>query len=308
MTDDRDPVDLATRGHIDAMVRAALQYGLDPVEAIRLASYNAAQYFGLDDCGAIAPGYRADLLVVDDLPSFSIEAVYKDGALVAERGRPCFTVPAADPQALARLTGTIHIAPLGLADLRLTGHTGPATVIGVEEGQITTRRLVDDVTARDGYLLADPGRDLVKLVAVERHHSTGRVGRGLVKGFGLRRGAIASSVAHDAHNLIVAGVDDADILRAIAVVQDMAGGFAVVAGEAVATVPLPLGGLVSPQPVEVVVAQLAALDRAAADLGCRLEHPCMTLSFLSLTVIPELRLTDQGLVDVTTAQLIPLQR
>src|SRR5947207_2189780 len=174
------------------------------------------------------------------------------------------------------------------------------------------------VTARDGYLLADPGRDLVKLVAVERHHGTGRLGRGLVKGFGLRRGAIASSVAHDAHNLIVAGVDDADILRAIAVVQDMGGGFAVVAGEAVATVPLPLGDLVSPQPVEVLVAQLEALDRAAADLGCRLEHPrrrrkykppsCMTLSFLSLTVIPELRLTDQGLVDVTTAQLIPPQR
>jgi adenine deaminase len=154
--------------------------------------------------------------------------------------------------------------------------------------------------------MADPDRDLLNLVAVERHHATGRIGLGLVKGFGLRRGAVASSVAHDAHNLIVVGADDGDILRAIAVVQEMGGGFAVVAGDMVVTVPLPLGGLVSPQPIEILAAQLDALDRTAAALGCSLEHPCMTLSFLSLTVIPELRLTDWGLVDVSAGQLIPV--
>ena len=304
VTDDRDPVDLAARGHVDSMVRAALDYGLDPIAAIRLASYNAAQYFGLDDCGAIAPGYRADLLVVDDLQSFSIDAVYKDGILVAEHGEPLFG--AADPGVGGGFVNTIHIAPIAPEQLRLPGRSGPALVIGVEPGQITTRRLRVDVVARDGHIMADPDRDLLKLVAVERHHGTGRIGLGLVKGFGLRHGAIASSVAHDAHNLIVVGADDRDILRSITVVQEMGGGFAVVAGETVVTVPLPLGGLVSPQPIETLAVQLDALDRTAAALGCALEHPCMTLSFLSLTVIPELRLTDRGLVDVSAGQLIPI--
>ena len=304
VTDDRDPVDLAARGHVDSMVRAALDFGLDPMLAIRLASYNAAQYFGLDDCGAIAPGYRADLLVVDDLRSFSIGAVYKDGLLVAQHGEPLFTVTDTGPA--GGLTNTIHIAPIAPEQLRLPGPSGPALVIGIEPGQITTKRLIEDVVARHGYIMADPDRDLLKLVAVERHHATGRIGLGLVKGFGLRRGALASSVAHDAHNLIVVGADDGDILRAIAVVQEMGGGFAVVAGETVVTVPLPLGGLVSPQPMEILAAQLDALDRTAAALGCSLEHPCMTLSFLSLTVIPELRLTDRGLVDVSAGQLIPV--
>jgi adenine deaminase len=304
VTDDRDPVDLAARGHVDSMVRAALDFGLDPVLAIRLASYNAAQYFGLDDCGAIAPGYRADLLVVDDLQSFSIGAVYKDGLLVAKHGEPLFTVTESGPA--GGLTNTIHIAPIAPEQLRLPGRSGPALVIGIERGQITTRRLIEDVVARHGYIMADPDRDLLKLVAVERHHATGRIGLGLVKGFGLRRGALASSVAHDAHNLIVVGADDGDILRAIAVVQEMGGGFAVAAGDTVVTVPLPLGGLVSPQPIEILAVQLDALDRTAAALGCSLEHPCMTLSFLSLTVIPELRLTDRGLVDVSAGQLIPV--
>jgi adenine deaminase len=304
VTDDRDPVDLAARGHVDSMVRAALDFGLDPVLAIRLASYNAAQYFGLDDCGAIAPGYRADLLVVDDLQSFSIGAVYKDGLLVAQHGEPLFTVTEFGPA--GSLTNSIHIAPIAPEQLRLPGCSGPALVIGIEPGQITTRRLIEDVEARHGYIMADPDRDLLKLVAVERHHATGRIGLGLVKGFGLRRGALASSVAHDAHNLIVVGADDGDILRAIAVVQEMGGGFAVAAGDTVVTVQLPLGGLVSPQPIEILAAQLDALDRTAAALGCPLEHPCMTLSFLSLTVIPELRLTDRGLVDVSAGQLIPV--
>jgi len=181
-------------------------------------------------------------------------------------------------------------------------------VVGVEVGQVTTRRLVEEVTARDGYIVAEPARDLLKLAVVERHNHTGRVGLGLVKGFGLRRGAIASSVAHDAHNLVAAGASDEDILAAIAALRELGGGFAVVASGAVlATVALPIAGLVSPLPVEELAARLQALDEATAALGCTLEHPFMTLSFLSLSVIPALKLTDRGLVDVAAARLVPLQ-
>lgn len=308
VTDDRDPVDLVARGHIDAMVRAALEYGLDPIDTLRLASYNAAQYFRLDDCGAIAPGYRADLLVLDDLQSFSIESVYKNGQLVAERGAPCFTVAPPAPESLAGVSDSIAIAPLTRDDLHLAGYSGPAAVIGVEDGQITTTRLIEPVTVRDGAIAADPTRDLLKLVSVERHHASGRVGVGLVRGFGLRRGALASSVAHDAHNLVAVGASDADILAALEAVRAMGGGFAVAAdGAALAALPLPLGGLISPRPAEQLVAALEAVDGAAAALGCRLTHPFMTLSFLSLSVIPDLKLTDQGLVDVTAAALMPLQ-
>lgn len=308
VTDDRDPIDLATRGHVDAMVRVALQRGLDPIEVVRLASYNAAQYFGLSDCGAIAPGYLADLLVVSDLPSFTIDAVYKEGQLVAEHGVPLFAVAPPAPQELAGLTNTITIAPIAPEALWLPGRSGPATVIGVEDGQITTTRLVEEVRAKDGYLVAAPERDVLKLVSVERHHGHGRIGVALVKGFGLRRGALASSVAHDAHNLVAVGTSDADILAAIMAVREIGGGFAVAAGGTVlATVPLELGGLVSPRPVEDLVAQLQAADAAAAALGCTLERPFATLSFLSLSVIPELRLTDRGLVDVAAARLIAVQ-
>lgn len=308
VTDDRDPIDLTTRGHIDDMVRQAIQGGLDPIEALRLASYNAAQYFGLDDHGAIAPGYLADLLIVSDLRSFTVDAVYKEGRLVAEHGRPLFTVVPPDRHALAGLTDTITIAPIAPEALRLAGRSGRATVIGVESGQITTTRLEEEVAARDGYIAADPDHDLLKLVAVERHHGRGRIGVALVKGFGLRRGALASSVAHDAHNLVAAGASDADILTAINAVREIGGGFAVADGGAVlATVPLELGGLVSLLPAEDLVARLQEADDAAAALGCALERPFATLSFLSLSVIPELKLTDRGLIDVAAARLIAVQ-
>jgi adenine deaminase len=305
VTDDRDPQDLTTRGHIDSMVRRAIELGLDPVEAIRLASYNTAQYFRLHERGAIAPGFVADLVVLDDLRTFQVESVYKDGKLVAQAGRllvepPVTTFPG--------MSGTVHAGELSLADLRIPGTPGLVEVIGVEPGQITTRHLREEAALKDGAIVADPARDLLKLVVVERHHASGRVGLGLVKGMGLRKGALASSVAHDAHNLVIAGVSDEDILQAVHVLEEMGGGFAfVVDGEVRARVPLPLAGLVSPLPVDELVRQLVELDRAAADLGCSLEHPCMTLSFLSLSVIPALKLTDQGLVDVATFTLLPLQ-
>ncbi len=305
VTDDRDPQDLTTRGHIDSMVRRAIELGLDPVEAIRLASYNTAQYFRLSDRGAIAPGFVADLVVLDDLRTFQVESVYKDGKLVARAGQLLVDPPATS---FPGMTGTVHLGDINLSALRMPGQAGLVEVVGVQPGQITTLHLREEAPLHAGEIVADPERDLLKLAVIERHHASGRVGLGLVKGLGLRRGALASSVAHDAHNLVIAGTNDEDILQAARVLEKIGGGFAfVVDGEVRASVPLPLGGLVSPLPAQELVAQLVALDNAAAEAGCKLEHPCMTLSFLSLSVIPALKLTDQGLVDVETFTLLPLQ-
>ncbi len=311
VTDDRDPQDLTTRGHIDSMVRRAIALGLAPLEAIRLASYNTAQYFRLYDRGALAPGFVADMVVLDDLEQFRVESVYKDGVLVAQNGRLIREQDATpvNVSVAAHVTGTVHIGPLTEADLRIPGKPGLVEVIGIEPGQIITRHLQEEALLRDGAIIADPARDVLKLVVVERHHASGHLGLGLVKGFGLRKGAIASSVAHDAHNLVIAGVDDRDIVRAAYALQEMGGGFVcVVDGEVRARVPLPYGGLVSPLPAHALVGQLRTLDALAAELGCQLEHPCMTLSFLSLSVIPSLKLTDRGLIDVETFTLLPLQR
>ena len=305
VTDDRDPQDLMTRGHIDSMVRRAIELGLDPVEAVRLASYNTAQYFRLYDRGAIAPNFVADLVVLDDLKMFKVESVYKEGKLVAQDGRLLVDAPTVT---FTGVTGTVHIGNIDENDLRIPGKPGLIEVIGIEPGQITTRHLQEEASVRDGEIVADPDRDLLKLVVIERHHATGNVGLGIVKGFGLRKGALASSVAHDAHNLVIAGVNDDDILQAARVLEEMGGGFAcVVDGEVRGKVPLPYGGLVSPLPATELVQQLHALEMTAAELGCALEHPCMTLSFLSLSVIPSLKLTDQGLIDVESFRLVTLQ-
>ena len=306
VTDDRDPQDLTTRGHIDSMVRRAIELGLDAVEAIRLASYNTAQYFRLYDRGAIAPGFVADLVVLDDLRTFSVESVYKDGALVAQNGKLLVDVPTST---YTGVTGTVHIGDVSEADLRIKGRPGLVEVVGIEPGQITTKHLREDAPLRNGEIVSDTTRDILKLAVIERHHASGKIGLGLVKGFGLRQGALASSVAHDAHNLVIVGVDDGDILLAARALEEMGGGFAcVVDGVVRALVPLPYGGLVSPLPASELVQQLHQLDATAAELGCTLEHPCMTLSFLSLSVIPTLKLTDQGIIDVETFTLLPLQR
>jgi len=301
-TDDRHPADLLDEGHIDDLVRTAIGEGLDPIIAIQMATFYTACYFALRNVGAVAPGYGADLVVFDNPQDLTILQVFKGGRLVAEGGAYCgpgLSVP--QPPA-----GAMNVAREGL-DLAVPAEGEWIKIIEVVPGQIVTRKRVDRATVREGQVVADPERDLLKMAVVERHRATGNVGLGFVRGFGLKRGAIASSVAHDAHNIVVIGTHDGDMLAAIDDVVRMGGGQVVVAGgEVLASVPLPVAGLMSDQPLEEVRDQVETLTQAAHSLGCVLPDPLMTMSFLALEVVPELKLTDQGLVDVTEFDFVPL--
>ncbi|GBD20617.1 Adenine deaminase [bacterium HR28] len=292
-SDDRDCATLLHDGHVDAILRKAIAAGLDPIRAIRLATLNTAEYWGLDGYGLVAPGYWANLVVFERLDDIRPSLVLFRGEVVAEDGKALFTVERAIP---AWLLDTVHIAPIEPTQLRI-----PATarMVAVEAipGQIVTRAIEVEPTVRDGEVKADPDRDLLKLVVVERHRATGQVGVGLVRGFGLKRGAIGSSIAHDAHNIVVVGVDDADILRTIETIAAMRGGLAaVVAGEVRAQLALPVAGILSPEPLEVVAAQYEAVEQVARELGSTVPAPFALLSFMALSVIPEARVTDRGLV------------
>jgi adenine deaminase len=303
VTDDRHPEDLLSEGHIDDLVRKAVAQGLDPVIAVQMASINTAEYFGLRNVGAIAPGYRADLLVVDDLERFGIAQVFTAGQLVAEEGR-FLPSPAEFPR--VPLESTMHL-DLGNLDLSIAAGEGLAKVIGVIPGQVITEKLSAQVPVKNGQAVADPAHDLLKMAVVERHRNTGNVGLGFVKGFGLRKGAIASSVAHDSHNIVVVGSDDADMRAAVEAVVEMGGGQVVMAdGQVKARLPLPIAGLMSDQPLEEVRDRIEALTAAVQELGCVLPDPLMTMSFLALPVIPSLKLTDKGLVDVEQFAIVPL--
>jgi adenine deaminase len=306
VVDDRSCRDLLHDGDIDAVVRKAVRLGLSPIRAIQLATINPTAYFGLSDRGAIAPGFVANLIVADDLSDLQPRQVYYGGRLVASDGGALF------PAALRisrRLSRTFHIALFGedAFTLRTTAHRLP--VIGIVPGQIITRKLMEEVRVEDGRVAADSERDILKLAVVERHRATGNIGLGLVKGFGLKRGALASSVAHDSHNVIVVGTNDRDMYVAVREVERMHGGLTVVAeGQVLASLALPLAGLMSPQPLETVAAQLEAVEEAATSLGASVPAPFAVLSFLALPVIPELKLTDKGLVDVEKASFVDLTR
>jgi adenine deaminase len=292
-TDDRVPGELLADGSVDALVRLAVGGGLDPVTAITMATLNPAEHYGLRDRGAVAPGRRADLFVTSDLRELPIELVVAGGRVVARDGRR-LRDSAAPP---AALPDTFHVA--WPPDLRLPATGRRARVIGIVEDQLLTTAHVEDVRVDDGVAVADPGRDMLRLSVIERHRATGNVGMGFVRGFGLRRGAMASSVANDCHNLVVVAADDADGLTAARAVADMGGGIAVVAdGEVRAALALPIAGLMADAAPEVVAEQLGAVTAAVRELGCGVAAPFMAMSFLALPVIPHLKLTDRGLVDV----------
>jgi adenine deaminase len=296
VSDDREAATLLHDGHLDAILRQAVARGLDPLRAIRLVTINPARFWRLDGLGAIAPGYFADLVALTDLRDFRATQVIYRGQVVARDGQPLFSPGSAPPDSLR---GTMHVAPLAPDALRLPDPGGPLTIVGATPGQIVTERIVERPTVRDGEVVADPSRDLLKIAVVERHYSTGRVGVGLVRGFGLRRGALASSVGHDAHNITAIGANDDDMRAAITAIVALGGGIvAVDNGQTVAALPLPLAGLLSDRPVAEVTAQHHALEAAARTLGCTAEAPFALLSFMSLSVIPAVRMTDQGLIEL----------
>jgi adenine deaminase len=297
-TDDREPEHIADDGHINSMVREAVASGIPAEDALVCASLNPALWHGLDHLGAVAPGYQADLLVLGDLERFVPETVLK-------AGRPVSEIPRSPVPDWVR--HTVRIGAFGPEMFRVPWTGGPARVIGIVPGQIVTDSLVDEPAFRAGEAVADASRDLAKIAVVERHLGTGRVGLGFVRGFGLERGAIASTVAHDAHNVVVVGMNDASMAAAVRRLANRGGGIVVVDGaEVLAELPLPVAGLLSDAPLEEVVAASREVVDAVRTLGCRLEAPFQHLAFLALSVIPSLKLTDRGLVDVDRFELVPL--
>ena len=302
-TDDRTPPDLLDEGHIDSLVRRAIARGVDPVIAIQMATLNPAEYFRLDHLGAVAPGKRADLVVFDDLRAPLARQVYAAGRLVAEDNQ----VVAGFPETGAPAAPAAMHVPLQRLDFTIPAEGPLLKVIEALPDQIVTRAMTMPAEIKDGLAVSDVRRDLLKIVVVERHHGTGRTGKGFIHGFGLTSGALASSVAHDAHNIVAVGVTDQEIHRAVTAVVEMGGGLAAATdGRIQAALPLPIAGLMSDQPMAVVRNRLDALSAVIRRMGCPLPDPFTTLSFMALPVIPELKLTDQGLVDVNAARIVPL--
>ena len=297
-TDDRDPEDIADAGHLNGMVREAVAAGIPPEDAVLMASHHPALWHGLARHGAVAPGYAGDLLVLPDLESFQPSTVLKRGRLVED-------VPRAEIPDWVRQS--VRIAPLTAKDLAIPWSGGALRAIGLVEDQVVTESLEREPAVEDGYALASPELDLAKIAVVERHLATGRVGLGFVAGSGLRRGALASSVAHDAHNLVVVGMSDQDMAIAIQRLAELGGGIVAVESlRVVAECPLPVAGLLSDAPLADVIAQSRACNEAAHDLGWTGATPFLTLAFLALSVIPHLKITDQGLVDVDRFEIVPL--
>lgn len=296
-TDDREPDFIVDQGHVNQMVRTAVGEGLSPEDAIVLATLNPASYHGLDHLGAIAPGWQADILVLDDLVSFRPR-------LVLKRGAEPRVAPAQIPEWVRQ---TVNIAPVDAASFRVPAASGRIRVIAIVPGQLLTEAEVVVPALRDGAAVADPSRDLVKIAVVERHHATGRIGLGFATNLGLRQGAFASSVAHDAHNLVVLGVNDADMALCVKRLAEIGGGIVVAAGGRVLEeLPLPVAGLLSDRPLTEVNRMLHELEAVLRGLGVAVPAPFMTASFLALSVIPELKITDRGLVDVNRSELVPL--
>ena len=298
-TDDREPEHISEVGHMNHVVRTAVELGVSPEDALMMATLNPALWHGLREFGAIAPGYVADLLLLPDLESFEPDVVLKRGAPVEDYPSPA--VP-------EWVRNTVRVAPTASNDFAIPWEGGAARVIGLIEGQIVTDELREEPKVEDGFAVADPERDVLKIAVVERHLGTGRIGLGFVKGFGLQRGAIATSLAHDAHNIVVVGVDDGDMARAVGRLSETGGGLVVIADRGVqAELPLPVAGILSDAPFEEVVELSDACLAAVRELGCEFPAPFQTLSFLALSVIPKLKITDQGLIDVEAFEIVGLE-
>ena len=296
-TDDREPDFIVEEGHINQMVRVAVEEGVSPEDAVVMATINPAMYHRLWRLGAIAPGYQADILVLDDLKSFRPRHVLK-------RGAPPQIKKLDVPEWVRQ---TVNLGPVDEASFRIAAGPKKIRVIHVIPAQLLTGVDTVEPSVRDGQLIADPSRDLVKIAVLERHHATGRVGLGFATNVGLKRGAFASTVAHDAHNVVVLGIDDRDMAACAARLAEIGGGIVIAeGGKAVEELPLPIAGLMSDRPLAEVHERLRSMERRLAAMGSTMAAPFMTLSFLALSVIPELKITDRGLVDVGRFELVPL--
>ena len=304
VADDLHPDDILEKGHLNYLLQRVRSKGLDPVTAIQMVTINPATYFGLKNVGAILPGYKADLVILEDLEKFNVKSVYCAGLKVSEEGR--FIGNWSD-SVNVKLPPSCNVAWDRVPDLEVIAEGPNVNVIKVVPGQIITKRSVEKTPSVNGIVSSDVGRDLLKIAVIERHRGSGAYAVGIINGFGLKKGAIASSVAHDSHNIIVVGVNDSDMLVAAKTVSGMGGGLAVVAdGNVQASLPLEIGGLMSNLPISEVKTRLINCETATRNLGCSLDAPFATLSFMALTPIPEIKITDQGLFDSTNFKFMSL--
>ena len=304
--DDKIPAELLDSGYINYMVKTAIEEGVSVANALQIATINAARHYGIKDAGAILPGRRADLLVFDNLDEWKPRQVYKDGRLAVDNGQLLQEGRNCDSSSLEH---TVNLATVTVESFRLPLKTEMANVIGLVPYQIVTNKAALSVKRVDGCAVSDVENDILKLAVLERHHATGNIGLGLVKGFGLKRGALASTVGHDSHNLIVIGTNDEDMLAAVQELQRIGGGICIAEdGQIRGVLPLPVGGLMTNEPALMVAKQQAEMIALAREMGVpEFYSPFLTLAFLSLPVIPSLKLTDRGLVDVDSFKFIPLE-
>lgn len=307
-SDDRQPKTILKEGHLDDHLRICVEEGLDPVTAIQMATLNAAECFGLKDCGAIAPGYRADIVLLDDLKNFHVEKVWIKGALVAEKGK---YIPQIEKYDISSVKGSVIVKDFSKEKFKMHLKKNTVNVIEILPGGVVTRKATAEVTLNEaGEFVYDPKVDLVKVAVVERHQGTGNVACGFLKGYGLKQGAVALSVAHDSHNIIVVGVNDDEMEFAVQTLIAQEGGIVLVKDKKVVSgMPMPIAGLMSDQSGERVDQKLKEIhQKAYEELGiCGDVEPVMTLCFMSLAVIPEIKLTDMGLFDVTRFSFIPVE-
>jgi adenine deaminase len=304
VTDDRNPLDLMTKGHIDSMIREAIELGVDPVLAIKVASLSTAKHYGLQYVGAVAPGYHADIVVLDSLEKINVEMVYKQGILVAKNGKMTeeFGV-----EKQPRLRRSVNIHYLEPEDFQVKVRGDRMNVIGMIPDQVTTDHLVEEPKVVDGLVVPDIDSDIAKVTIIERHNASEPRAVGFVKGMGIKEGAMVSSIAHDSHNIVAVATNDRDLIEAAVQIVRMQGGIALAKdGKVIESLPLPIAGLMSDQSIEHVSERMKDLKTAAQTLGTQLEEPFMAMAFLSLPVIPKLKITDLGLVDVDRFRLIDL--